>query len=467
MLSSSDKKRKLILKRARFERATSKLATYRAYPKQKEFHSAGLSFRERLLRAGNQQGKSHAGGAELAFHLTGQYPAWWEGRRFDRPILGWAGGVSGEACRDNPQRILCGPISKLGSGFIPRHLIRAPRPAMGVAGLLDYVPVRHVSGENSILRLKNYGQGREKWQGPSVDAIWLDEEPPEQIYDEALARTIATGGMMYLTFTPLMGMSEVVRRFLVSNDADTRHDTNMTIEDAEHIPAEQRAAIIASFPEHEREARAKGIPTLGSGRVFPVKESDISFSAFDYPEIWPRLGGLDFGWDHPTAAVEIRHDRDADIVYVTNAYRRSKETPLIHAAAIKPWGAIPWAWPHDGLQHDKGSGQKLKDLYASEGLDLLTEKATFEDGSNGVEAGVMDMLQRMQTGRLKVASHLQDWFEEFRLYHRKDGIIVKLNDDLLSATRYALMMIRYAKMMGYRRPQQASRMGNGRGWMGA
>ena len=76
---------------------------------------------------------------------------------------------------------------------------------------------------------------------------------------------------------------------------------------------------------------------------------------------------------------------------------------------------------------------------------MLPDRATFDDGSNGLEAGVSEMLTRMQTMRLKVFSHLEDWFEEFRLYHRKDGLIVDRNDDLLAATRYGMMMKRKAK----------------------
>ena len=121
-------------------------------------------------------------------------------------------------------------------------------------------------------------------------------------------------------------------------------------------------------------------------------------------------------------------------------------TPVIHAATVKAWGAwVPTAWPHDGLQHDKGSGEQLAKQYASAGLLMLKDRATFEDGSNGVEAGLMDMLERMQTGRWKVFSNLDEWFQEFRLYHRKDGKVVKKADDLMSASRYALMMKRKAK----------------------
>lgn len=220
----------------------------------------------------------------------------------------------------------------------------------------------------------------------------------------------------------------------------------MTIDDAEHYTPEQRAAIIASYPAHEREARAKGIPTLGSGRIFPIEEALVAVEAVDIPRHWAVLGGIDFGWDHPTAAVKIAWDRDADCIYVVAAYRVKEQTPVIHAAALKAWGkSLKWAWPHDGLQHDKGSGEQLAELYRLQGLELLPERATFDDGSNGVEAGLMDMLDRMQTGRLKVSKHLTEWFDEFRLYHRKDGKVVKERDDLMSATRYAIMMLRFAE----------------------
>lgn len=218
----------------------------------------------------------------------------------------------------------------------------------------------------------------------------------------------------------------------------------MTIDDAEHYSDEQKASIIASYPEHEREARAKGFPALGSGRVFPIAEDRIACEAPDVPKHWPLIGGMDFGWDHPTAAVKVAWDRDTDTAYVCAAYRVREATPVVHAGALRPWGEnLPWAWPHDG-NNDTAAGTNLATQYREQNLNMLPERATFEDGSNSVEAGVTMMLDRMQTGRLKVAKHLLDWFEEFRMYHRKDGKVVKLDDDLISSSRYAYMMRRFA-----------------------
>lgn len=239
----------------------------------------------------------------------------------------------------------------------------------------------------------------------------------------------------------------------------SRNVTLMTIDDAEHYTPEQRKAITDAYPAHEREARAKGIPVLGSGRVFPVEEASIRVEPFAIPPHWPQINGLDFGYDHPFAATNCAWDRDADCFYVCKEYRQREATPLTHSGAIKPWGEwIPCAWPHDGLQHDKGgSCEEIASQYRCHGLDMLPEHATHEDGGNGVEAGLFDMLERMQTGRWKVFSTCGAWFGEFRLYHREDGKIVKIQDDLISASRYALMMKRFASVKKSTWQQPASK----------
>ena len=399
--------------------------------------------------AGNQLGKTVAGAAEVAMHLTGRYPDWWNGKRYDKPPIWLAGSESYELTRDGVQRLLVGPPDRedeWGTGYIPADAIVGRTRRMGVSNALDSITVRHKSGGQSSLLFKAYEQGRGKWQANTVDGVWFDEEPPEDVYIEGITRTNATKGIIMVTFTPLMGMSNVVARYMMDAN-DDRIVTTMTIDDAEHYTPEDRARIIASYPPHEREARTKGIPSLGSGLIFPVVEDEIVVEPFAIPAIWPQIGGMDFGYDHPFGAARLAWDRDNDTVYVTANYRKREATPVIHAAALKPWGDwIPWAWPHDGLQHDKGSGDQLKALYAAQGLNMLPDRAEWEEGGNGVEAGIAEMLDRMLTGRWKVFSTCTEWLEERRLYHRKDGKIVKERDDVISASRYALMMLRHAEV---------------------
>lgn len=426
----------------------NRIKAYVPYPKQALFHALGATKRERLLRAGSQQGKTLAGAAEMAMHLTGLYPEWWEGRRWDLPIRAWAGGKDGTSVRDSICLLLLGPPDKRGTGMIPKAMIDDIRTSRGLADGVDTVIVRHSNSKSdrSYLNFKSYDQGRERWQAATLDLVWLDEEPKADIYSEALSRTNGTGGCLYMTFTPLLGMSEVVRRFLMEDSPD-RSDTNLTIDDALHIPEAERARIIASYQPHEREARTLGTPALGSGRIFPVAEAQISVEAFSIPAHWVQIGALDFGWDHPTAAVKLAWDRDADVVYVTHSYRRAEAIPSLHISALRPWGAwLPWAWPSDGFQHSKDSGEPLAAQYRDGGLRMLPEHAQYEgDRGVGVEAGLMDMLERMESARLYVFSHLTEWFEEFRLYHRQDGKVIKIQDDLMAATRYGIMSLRFAK----------------------
>lgn len=455
-----------LIAEAKREVSFDELAAYRPYKKQQLFHALGSLKRERLLRAGNQNGKSFCGGREAAYHLTGLYPAWWQGRRFDRPILLWATGETAESTRDNPQKQLLGDPGEetFGTGAIPRRLLSRHDYglASGTADLYDYIKVRHVSGGWSMCRFKYYAQGRRKWQGPKVDVVWFDEEPPADIYDEGLARTIASGGMVYITATLLQGMSDVVHRYLMQESPD-RVQVCMTIHDAEHISPEQREAVIRSFPAHEREARAMGEPIMGSGLIFPVEKEFLSVQPFAIPGHWPQIGGMDFGWDHPTAWARLAWDRDTNTVYVVDAYRRSEQPVEMHALAIKgksPWPGLPVAWPHDG-NNDTAAGPQLAQQYRDAGLNMrpmaarMLVRETSKDGkptgvtkeTNSVEAGISAMLSAMQMGRFKVFAHLNDVFEELRLYHREDGLIVKERDDLISAIRYAYMDLRFAEVM--------------------
>lgn len=424
----------------------NRLRDYRPYPKQKDFHNAGSmpGIFERLLRAGNQVGKTWSAGFETAMHLTGRYPEWWKGKVFSHATQGWVAGVTGESTRDNPQRILLGRVGEWGTGAIPAEcIIHIQRKAHGIADSVDYVHVAHASGGVSAVFFKAYEQGREKFQGETLDFVWLDEEPDIDVYSEAKTRTQAgdngNGGIVYLTFTPLLGMSDVVKRYLVDKESGT-HDTNMTIDDALHYSPERRAQIIAGYLPHEREARSKGIPVLGSGRVYPVVESMITCQPFRIPAHWPRICGIDFGWDHPASGVWIAWDRDTDTAYVYDCYRQSEQVPLFHAAIIKAKGAwIPVAWPHDGMQHGKSDGEELAAAYRKHGANMMEKHSRHPEHGNSLEATVGMVLERMQTGRLKVFSHLNEWFEEFRLYHREKGIIVPKNDDILSGMRYGLM----------------------------
>ncbi len=176
-----------------------------------------------MFLAGNQVGKTLAGGFETAMHATGRYPDWWAGERFNRPTRGWVSNVTNELTRDGPQRILIGPPeveSEWGTGSIPGDALIDTNRSSGVSDALSTIVVRHITGGNSYIAFKAYEQGRKKWQTETLDYVWFDEEPPLEIYTEGLTRTNATLGPVFLTITPLLGMSEVVRMFLSDEEME-------------------------------------------------------------------------------------------------------------------------------------------------------------------------------------------------------------------------------------------------------
>jgi hypothetical protein len=214
---------------------------------------------------------------------------------------------------------------------------------------------------------------------------------------------------------------------------------------APHLDETTKADLSASYPAHELKARTEGEPVLGSGLVLPVEPALFTVDPFHIPASWPRICGIDFGWDHPAAAAWLAWDRDSDCLYLYDCWAMRETTPAGQAPYIIGKGKwIPVAWPHDGLQHDKGSGEQLKTQYEGAGVNMLPERATFEDGTNGLEAGVIEMVERLRTGRFKVFKTCDTWLVEQRTYHRKNGLIVKKKDDVISASRYAMMMRRHA-----------------------
>ena len=418
------------------------LKHYKPYVKQLDFHVAGATYRERLLMAGNQVGKTWAAAMEVAMHVTGLYPDWWQGHRFDRPIQAWACGESNEVVRASVQKLLLGDPA--GTGCIPKHTLLEVVVARGLGELTDLIKVQHVSGGVSTITLKTYAAGRERFQGATIDFAWLDEEPDEDIFFEVLARTTVTAGPLIMTFTPLRGMSSVVKRYINETSSD-RRVIKMTVDDAAHITPEMKVQLVAQYPDYLRDVRLYGVPMVGEGRVFTISEEKLLVVPFEYPKHWTRLGGIDFGFSHYAAFCELWHDRDIDVVYLVRTLRMRECTPHQHVEAVRHWG-LTWAWPHDGRNQTlAGAGVPLMRQYESAGLDMMPDAAKFEDGGNSVEAGIQMMIDRMRGARWKVFRGQNDgWLEEYRMYHRKDGLLVKIDDDAISASRYAMMCLRYA-----------------------
>lgn len=453
--------RKIAELKAKFEwqMAGRKLDSYRPYEWQKEFHAAGADHPERMLMAANRVGKTQCAAAEVAMHLTGQYPEWWTGKRFDRPTLCWTGSPTNETSKDIVQNELLGGLGeKLGTGWVPRaSLVGQPRTRQaGVKDVVEMFGVRHKSGGVSTCSLKTYEQGWQKWQGTAPHVVWDDEEPDDyKIFSETQTRILTSHGIAMVTFTPLSGVTDLVQHFqeLAGVPGSGVYLKGATWEDAPHLSREDKDRLAASYRSHERKARTEGVPMMGEGAVFPIDDDEIKVEAFKIPKHWARIKGCDFGMDHPAAGVEIAHDRETDTIYLIDCYRKANEKAPYHAAWLnKTNPQIPVSWPHDGMNREKVGGRILADAYRQHGVNMLSKSARYprvpgsdeKGGPQPVEPIVDEILERMQTGRFKAFAHLAEFFEEKRSYHRKDGLIVARRDDILKALFYSVMMKRYA-----------------------
>lgn len=429
------------------------------YEWQRRFIAATNNYRQCLLQAANRVGKTYTGCYMDAIHATGRYPEDWEGYRFTHAPLIWCLGYSGEKCRDILQSALFGAYSngEFSGGLISQDQIIGSTSG-GTSKLASEVMVKWTgpNGEEGIskIQFKSYSQGQHALMGDDIDWYHIDEEPKDEtIWPQVLTRTASgdngKGGRGILTFTPENGKTVLVTKFM-DDRGPGQYLQTATWNDAPHLSEEIKEELLASFPAYQRKMRSEGQPLMGSGLIYPIDEEDIKCDPFKVPDYWFIINGMDFGWRHPQAHIQMVWDRDADCIYIVNAWKKSEKQPFEAWHVVKPWAeGVPTAWPADGLQHEKSSGEEQRKSYSDEGWDMLDEHATWEEGGVGVWAGIMQLNNLMSTGRFKVFSNLHEVFTELRQYHTKTTItgkteIVKIDDDLVDACRYAWMMRRHA-----------------------
>ncbi len=417
------------------------------YTKHVEFFKAGTKYKERAFIAANQCGKTTAGCYEVACHALGRYPEWWEGHRFEKAPNIWVVGYSADQVKKVLQFDLVGPKFDLGTGLIPKEFIERTTHASMPPESVREAFIKHSSGSVSTISFLNGGQGREYFQGSKVDFVLCDEEIPQEISSEILLRTIATKGKVIYTFTPLQGLTELVLSFLpggmfpqggigevVGPTGGSRWVCNVSWDDVPHLTKDEKDSIMSALSPHEKEARSKGLPSIGSGAIYPVSESVFVLPPFRIPDHYKKAYGLDVGWNN-TAAIFAGYNEEEDTWVIYAEYLGQKQEPAVNAAAIRArsQGWVRGVVDPASMGVSQSSGESLMDLYRKNGLDV-------EKADNSVEPGLLAVYQRLTEGRLKIFSTCVKLLEELRLYHRDSrGKPVKKMDHLLDAMRYLIM----------------------------
>jgi phage terminase large subunit-like protein len=414
------------------------------YPKHIEFFNAGKNNRQRLLMAANRVGKTMAAGCEITYHLTGVYPAWWLGRRFQNPQDWWVAGKDSSTVRVILQELLLGPVGEFGTGLIPYDKLdfETLKDAKKADTPIDKFRVKHKSGNYSTVEFKSYDAGRKSFEG-TARSIWLDEEPPLSVYTECLLRTMTGENMLMMTFTPLQGISETITTFLGSTSFETlvekpqvgdgKYVVMASWDDVPHLNADAKRELLASIPPYQRDARSRGIPQLGAGVIYPIPESEYLVDPFTIPATWKRAYGMDVGWNR-TAGLWGAEDPNTGIWYLYSEHYKGEAEPSIHAQSIHSRGKwIIGAIDTAARGRSQVDGDNLMSMYQDLGLQLV-------GADKSVETGLYTCWQLLSEGRIKVFKTLTNFMNEIRIYRRDEkGRVIKTNDHLMDGFRYLMM----------------------------
>ena len=424
------------------------------YQKHLECFAAGRNASFRCVLGSNRSGKSEGIGAyETSLHLTGLYPKWWVGHRFNRPIRGLCVASDTDQLRKSVQRKLFG--KDWGTGMIRAHLLPREDARLwgGTAGVFLFAKVKHVSGGWSELSFGTYEQGREAFEAFELDWAWEDEEPPIEIHNEIMVRTmkseqldiIESDARVIYTYTPLKGMTELTIDVLArqaANDPNV-HVTNITWDDVPHLSEAAKALLLSNTPKYLRDARSKGIPVAGEGRIYQMDEAQIVCDPFPIPKHYKWVAGFDVGF-YNTAAVFIAIDPDRDAWFVVSEYCDGGMDEVtgqvidhsIHATRLKMRSKILAGFQipfvGDCAELEKASGKSYQKLYAE--LDLiikLPDKAVF--------AGLEAVQSRLANGSLKIFKTCTGLLGEIRQYSQDGGKPIKINDHRVDSVRYACL----------------------------
>jgi phage terminase large subunit-like protein len=451
-----------------------------ALPKHKAFLFAGAKYRQRYFSAANRVGKTIAGAYEVSLHATGEYPPEWEGKRFDEPCEILVAGKSSETTRDIIQKELLGSQGSYGTGMIPKEFIIETRSRPGVSGGVGQILVKHKSGGVSEILFKSYDQGREAFEGIKRHVVWLDELPDALIYSEAFMRTMSYRGITFITATAKQGLTPLVLSFYNGSDwlpvgqelptivKLVREQRTMQIQDAYDpdqevkkeeeyekvakavivagwddapwLSEEDKKAQLAECPPHLVSATSTGLPGIGSGTIFTTPLEEVVTKDFPIPDHWKNVNGMDVGWNN-TGAVRVAINPDTGIAYVVAEHKVGKKEPVVHAKAIKAWGDwIPIEIDPASKGRNQNDGKQLFNLYRKEGLRLI-------EANNAVETGLLTLQQLFAAGMLKIFSSCIELQKEYVTYSRDEhGKIIKKNDHVMDALRYAVMGLHHARV---------------------
>jgi phage terminase large subunit-like protein len=445
----------------------NQLKYFRPFDHQLEFFATGLqpSSDRRGILAANRIGKTVSTCAETAMHLTGIYPEWWCGYRFDKAITCMVAGEGWSQVALVLQNELLGTqdikiTDNLGTGMIPRDCIIFETMRTDGANCIG-VEIKHVSGQKSYLLFANYTQEVRQLQGFKLNLAVFDEQPPDDFFSEIVTRTATTQGKVLCSFTPLKGLNGLVSKFW--NKEEGYVFIRVSWDDVpEYDPwgqpfllKETRRQLERDYLPHEREARIAGKPVMGKGAVFQLrdwftyKSGDFNFA--EMPNIH-RVISLDLGLVNDKTVISLIYwDVYEKTAYlhkqiIVQGIEEAVPTQYINHLLRPEVFGTPIVLPADANTAGRYtmSAASIRELFESYELNVY-EKAIMnppdQEGrvTNHKSYGINQMRQMLEVGSLIVNENCVEFLKEAQNYYVDEKGRFSDPDDCIDSCRYGIL----------------------------
>ncbi len=429
------------LKRQSFDKLSKYNVGDKIHNKQLEFHKCLK--KNRWVFGGNRSGKTECGAVEAIYMARGIHPY----RENRDNVFGWVVSLSQQVQRDVAQAKI---LSYLNPSWIEDITMLSGKKDSAKYGVIDQIRIKNVFGGTSVIGFKSCDQGREKFQGSSLDFVWFDEEPPKDIYDECRMRVIDKKGEIFGTMTPLKGLTFIYSEiFLNENGSNEVWCEFMEWADNPFLDKDELLELTRSLSADQLESRRYGRFKQSEGLVYPEFDQNVHvIEGFDVPFDWQDTISIDPGYNNPLSAHWYAMDFDGN-VYVVAEHFEAKKDVLYHSEKIKEISKkIGWKSDSKGRVSaliDSAANQKtlsavksVTEMFYENGI--LVDPNVNKDMFSGIQR-VKDYL-RIVNGKPKlyIFKNCVNLIREFKSYWWQEGESPRKTDDhSLDELRYYLM----------------------------
>lgn len=427
------------LNRRRDNNALLGYNTDKVHVKQMEFHRCQK--RNRWVFGGNRTGKTECGAVETVWLARGIHPF-----RENKPTQGWVVSLSRRVQRDVAQKKILKYLSPDWIADIVMDSGKADNPSGGV---IDFITVKNVFGSYSTIGFKTCEAGRDKFAGASLDYVWFDEEPPQDIYDECAMRVVDKKGLLYGTMTPLLGLTFVYDRIYLNTPRDPEvWYIFMEWADNPYLDKTEVDRVSAAMSKREREVRRFGRFADVAGAVYTEFDENVHvIQPFDLPPEWQDRLSIDPGLNNPLSCHWYAVDYDGNVYVVAEHYAQGLSCAE-HCDEIKRKSA-ELGWHTDGFgrvsalidsaanQHTLGAQKSVAELFADNGV--LVDTHVVKEMYSGINR-VKQYLMLGGKPHLFIFASCVNLIRELKAYRwGNDDRPVKRDDHCLDELRYYLM----------------------------